>query len=170
MRDFQIFNQANASISLDLGLGLDPGLICTCRRKGGPDGISPDQPLRIRTVNQARSILHPLTLRFVDTPTAIRNSPSNRRAMVNTDVVTPFDNIWLSGVDTIVSFTDGDTTRHRRQRAWDFVIVGNVEYMSSVSAGYYQYSIQRPPPALQDPRPPHLCTTPLLLQEPPAIP
>lgn len=146
VRNFQIFNQASANICLIWDWGWTWAGMFLGKAPVGISLINPED-----STGQQAGSTYILNSQFVNTPTAIQ-ATFESKSMLNTSIIT-LDNIGLSGVDTIVGFTDGDTLDISGD-SLDFVIVGNVEYLSSVSQGYYEYSIQRPPPALQDPTAP----------------
>ncbi|CAK7568439.1 MAG: hypothetical protein SEPTF4163_006429 [Sporothrix epigloea] len=142
VRNFQISGQINASICLIWDWGWTwSGLYL----EDAPIGLSLINP-QDATGQQAGSTYF-LDSQFVNTPTAILATYESQ-SMVNTSIIT-LDNIALSGVDTVVSFTNG-TRIDFSDDALDFVIIGNVENMTSMSQGYYQYDFQSPPPALLD--------------------
>lgn len=142
VRNFQIYSQTNSTICLIWDWGWTWAGMYLGRAPVGISLINPEDP-----DGQQAGSTYILDTQFDDTPTAVQ-ATFESKSMINTSVIT-LDNIGLVGVDTVVSFTDGDTLDIAGDSV-DFVIVGNVEYMSSVSQGYYQYSIQRPPPALLD--------------------
>lgn len=71
--------------------------------------------------------------------------------MLNTSIIA-LDNIGLAGVQLVVGITDGKRGLDLPTGpSPDFVVVGNVEYLSPMSQGYYQYSMEpRPAALLQD--------------------
>ncbi len=143
VRNFQIFNQANASICLIWDWGWTWAGLYLGKAPVGISLINPQD-----STGQQAGSTYILDSQFVDTPMAIQ-ATFESQSMLNTTIIT-LDNIGLSGVDTIVGFTDGNKLDISGD-SLDFVIVGNVEYLSSMSQGYYEYSIQRTPPPLQDP-------------------
>ncbi len=143
VRNFQIINQVHAGICLIWDWGWTWAGLFLGNASVGISLISPENP----TGQQAGSI-YLLDSQFLNTPTAIQ-ATFESKSMLNTSIIT-LDNIGLSGVHNVVAFTDGNTLDISGD-SLNFVIVGNVEYLSSMSQGYFEYGIQRPPPVLQDP-------------------
>jgi glucan 1,3-beta-glucosidase len=145
VRNFQIFSQTEANICLLWDWGWTWAGMYLAKAPVGISLISPEADTR----GQEAGSIYLLDSQFVQTPTAIKASFQSK-SMLNTSIIT-LDNIMLTNVGTAVGFVDGSTLDIRGDKL-DFIIVGNVDYLSHMSQGYFQYAIQRAPPALQDPK------------------
>lgn len=140
VRDFSIVGQTNSSICLIWDWGWTWSHLYLSEAPIGINLINPQDP-----TGQQGGSTYIMDTQFVDTPTAI-SANFAETTILESSIIT-LDNIEVSGVSTIVAFTDGSVLDLPAENI-DFVVIGNIKDQDGSSFGSYAVDVQSPPSSL----------------------